>query len=57
MNTLILKGSPATGHQEFHSYIKNLEQKLSQNSGTVQTCDLAEMIFIIQLTPAPVKPG
>jgi hypothetical protein len=43
MNTLILKGGPATGHQDFHSYIKNLEQKLSQNSGTVQTCDLAEM--------------
>ncbi len=43
MNTLILKGGPATGHQEFHTYLKNLERKLEKNPGTVQTCNLAEM--------------
>lgn len=30
MNTLILKGGPATGHQEFHTYLKNLERKLEK---------------------------
>jgi multimeric flavodoxin WrbA len=43
MNTLILKGSPPTGHQEFNHYIEQLEQNLSQTSGKAEVFNLNEM--------------